>query len=76
MRPAKTAPMAKRAPARIQYRAGSGGAWKTLRSVSSQTTAGYFDVTQAFPGSGSVRLQWTYPSGQVIYSRTVSISLH
>ena len=36
---------------------------------------GYFDVLQTFPGSGKVRLSWSYPDGERIFSRTVVIAL-
>ena len=29
----------------------------------------------AFPGSGTVRLAWTYPHGATIYSRAVAIEI-
>ena len=83
IRPAKLVPTAKRAPAQLQFKPSSGGAWKTLRTISAKTPEGYFDVLQSFPGSGSVRLQWTYPKSAHVYppatvvdSRTVTISLH
>jgi hypothetical protein len=36
---------------------------------------GYFEVRHTFPGSGAVRLAWSYPHGPEIHSRTVVISL-
>jgi hypothetical protein len=36
--------------------------------------AGYFDVHHAFGGAGVVRLAWTYPHGETIYSRTIPIT--
>jgi hypothetical protein len=46
---------------------------------------GYFRVPVSFPSSGSVRLQWSYPSGftflppygtAVVTSRTETITIH
>jgi hypothetical protein len=42
----------------IQFQAKGKGAWKTLRTVRSSS---YFSVNQKFPGSGDVRLAYTYP---------------
>jgi hypothetical protein len=45
----------------IQF-APSGGAWTTLSTATVTNSAGFFKVPITFPSSGSVRLQWTYPS--------------
>ncbi len=58
----------------IQFRAGKHGSWKTVQTVAITNPRGYFDVHASFPGSGSVRLAWSYPSGEAIHSRTVAIS--
>jgi hypothetical protein len=58
----------------IQFQAGSRGGWTTVRNVTITNSRGYFDVRQAFTGSGSVRLAWTGGSGTV-HSRTVSIRI-
>ncbi len=76
VRPAKFVPEGKRAPAELQYRPASGGAWKTIAKVSALSREGYFDILQTFPASGSVRTRWVYPDGEAITSRTVAISLH
>jgi hypothetical protein len=73
--PAKTDSMSKRAPAAIQFKPSSGGAWKTLKSVSTKTAEGYFDVQVAFPASGSVRIRWSPPSGAAIVSRSTAITV-
>ncbi|MGH2908390.1 MAG: hypothetical protein ACRDK8_03730 [Solirubrobacteraceae bacterium] len=73
--PAKIYPMSKRAPAEIQFKPSSGGAWKTLKSVSTKTSEGYFDTPVSFPGSGSVRIRWAPPSGAAIVSRTADIAV-
>jgi hypothetical protein len=59
----------------IQFRGRSGGAFRTLRTVAIRSARGYFDLKMAFPGSGTVRLAWRYPSGPNIYSRNVGITL-
>ncbi len=64
-----------RAPAEIQFKPSSGGAWKTVKTVSTKTAEGYFDVPVAFPASGSVRIRWTPPSGAAIVSRTTAITV-
>jgi hypothetical protein len=76
VRPAKIYPMSKRSPAAIQFRAASSGAFKTIATVSTKTSQGYFDVEQRFPSSGTVRIKWSPPSGAPIYSRTTAITAH
>jgi len=76
VRPAKNYPMAKRAPAEIQLKPSSGGAFKTIATVSTKTSRGYFDVEQHFPSSGTVRIRWSPPSGAPIDSRTTPITVH
>ncbi len=51
------------------------GRWQTVRLVAIASLRGYFDVRQAFPGSGDVRLIWTRPGLGTITSRTVTITL-
>jgi hypothetical protein len=64
----------------IQFQRGSRGAWKTLRTVSTNAR-GYFDVHITFPGSGSVRLVYTYPAHAsrlptgTAYSRHVQVTI-
>ena len=76
VRPAKTVARSKRAPAQIQWRAGSSGPWRTIARVPVRSHYGYFDVNETFPGSGSVRLHWAPPDGPAISSRTVAITMH
>jgi hypothetical protein len=73
----------------IQYQRGSHGAFATLRTVTINSSRGYFDLHMAFPASGSVRLAWTYPTddsqlsqgkvtpeeGATVYSRTVRVTV-
>ena len=54
----------------IQFRAGSRGAFKTLKTVKLTNKRGYFDVHMSFPSSGQVRTAW---SG--LLSRTQSIKV-
>jgi hypothetical protein len=75
VRPAAYVPQSQRSKVQIQFRSGGAGAFKTLRSVSLDDPHGYFDVLVAFPSSGGVRLAWSYPNGQTIYSRTAPISV-
>ena len=60
---------------RIQFRPSSGGRFRPLRRVALTDPDGYFDVRQVFPSSGAVRLAWSYPSGEPIRSRTVSVTI-
>jgi hypothetical protein len=73
--PAKYEPMSSRADAEIQFKPSSGGAWKTVKTVSTRTSEGYFDTQVAFPGSGAVRIRWTAGSGGPITSRTTAITV-
>ncbi len=59
----------------IQFRRGSARTFQTVRTVAIAGSHGYFDVRQAFTGSGSVRLAWTDQSKALVYSRTVSITV-
>jgi hypothetical protein len=73
----------------IQYQRGSRGAFTTLRTVTINSSRGYFDLHMAFPASGSVRLAWSYPTedallsqgkvkpaeGATVYSRTVRLTV-
>lgn len=61
--------------AEIQFRRGGAGAFRTMATVPIENVRGYFDVNLTFPSSGAVRLQWSYPSGQRIYSRTVAVRI-
>ena len=60
----------------IQFQPASRGAWTTVRTVTITSSAVDFQVPVQFRGSGSVRLQWTYPAGYAFLpsgtSRTVS----
>ena len=52
------------------------------RTITVTDPHGYFDTRIAFPGSGTVRLSYTYPSddpllspGDTVFSRNVGITL-
>jgi hypothetical protein len=47
----------------------------TVSSVPLSDADCYFDVRQAFPSSGSVRLKWSYPGGPAIFSRTARVDV-
>ncbi len=69
MRPAGQALSARRGrPVSIQLNG------RTVRTVKITNPEGYFDVHVAFPGSGTVRLAWTYPHGARVYSRSVKVT--
>ena len=73
--------------AQIQFARGGSGAFTTLRTVTiSNPNNCYFDIRMKFPGSGTVRLAYTYPTdplllfppaveGATMYSRSVGIKL-
>jgi hypothetical protein len=52
----------------IQFQRGSRGAFVTLRTVTINSSRGYFDLRMTFPASGSVRLAWTYPADDPMLS--------
>ena len=65
----------------IQFQAGGNGAFTTVDTVAIRNSRGYFDTHLAFPSSGTVRLAWTYPtgdpllSGGTVFSRSVKITV-
>jgi hypothetical protein len=67
--------------AQIQFQPGSAGPWTTLRTVTISDAGNcYFDVPVSFPGSGTVRLAYTYPAGAspnpgTVYSRSVQVAV-
>jgi hypothetical protein len=60
----------------IQFQNGSKGPFRTVNTVTVSGSRGYFDVRQAFPASGTVRLFYTDPSGRTLTSRSVTIRIH
>ena len=61
--------------AQIQFKPASGGNFKTVEHVTITDSYGYFDTTATFPSTGSVRITWTYPNGQVIHSRVAPVTV-
>jgi hypothetical protein len=67
----------------IEFQPSSGGAWTTLSTATVTNSAGFFKVPVTFPSSGSVRLQWVYPSqftflpagSGIVTSRTQAIKI-
>jgi hypothetical protein len=59
----------------IQFAGGATGGFGTIRDVTVTDPHGYFDVAVAFPRSGRVRLAWRYPSGQLVFSRVVGVTV-
>jgi hypothetical protein len=72
--------------AQIQFQPSSGGPFQTVQTVNITSTSGcYFDQPIIFPGSGTVRVMWSYPPGDpllspsgpsTVTSRSVQITLH
>jgi hypothetical protein len=61
--------------AQILFRPSSGGRYQIVRRVTLTDPSGYFDVRQAFPSSGTVKLACSYPNGERIESRTVAVTV-
>jgi hypothetical protein len=59
----------------LQFRTGSSGPFKTIRTVTLTDPHAYFVVRQSFSQSGSLRASWQYPDGKTIYSRTVAVTI-
>ncbi len=59
----------------VQFAARGSTRFSTLRTVTIASPHGFFETTETFPGSGSVRLRWSYPNGSVITSRAVVVTL-
>ena len=60
--------------ASIQFKPGSGGAFKTVQRVTITDTDGYFTAAVKFPSSGAVRIAWSGPGG-VEYSRVAPVTI-
>jgi hypothetical protein len=67
-----------------QIQLDSGHGFQTINTVGINSPDGYFDIHMTFPSSGTVRVAWTYPTGdpflaspdvegQTIFSRTFTI---
>ena len=89
VRPARYAILGAGQPqtAQIQYARRGSGAFRTVRTVTIRNSNScYFDLRMKFPGNGTVRLAYTYPTnpllmfapaveGATVYSRSVAIKL-
>jgi hypothetical protein len=77
VRPAADAAHATHRPqhVQIQFKPSSGDAFRTVQVVPLTGPHGYFEVSQTFPGSGTVRLSWRYPHGPRVFSRMVGVTL-
>jgi hypothetical protein len=67
----------------VQFQPSSGGAWTTVETVTITNSEGFFRVPVTFPSSGSVRLEWSYPTAfaflppldtPIVTSRTQAIT--
>ncbi|HEX3978059.1 MAG TPA: hypothetical protein VHW96_17445 [Solirubrobacteraceae bacterium] len=65
----------RRQKVQLQFKAASGKDFSTIDTVPLSNPHGYFEVRQVFPSSGSVRLRWTYPNGQTVFSRIADVAL-
>jgi hypothetical protein len=61
---------------RIQFQRSGRRRFSTVATVTLTDPYGYFDVHRTFPGTGAVRLAWSYPHGPQIFSRTVAVVAH
>jgi hypothetical protein len=84
VRPARYAILDTASPqtAQIQFAPRSGGPFTTLQNVLiGDPDDCYFDVRVRFPGSGTLRLAYTYPAGSIglagttVYSRSVAVTV-
>jgi hypothetical protein len=62
-----------RQQAQIQFQPGGRGAFATVQTVTITSTKGYFDARQVFTRSGNVRIAWSRPGADTIYSRTQAV---
>jgi hypothetical protein len=67
VRPAPYATLDGFGPQQAQIQLNSGGGFKTVGTARTGK-GGYFDIHMKFPSSGTVRVQWTYPSGDALLS--------
>jgi hypothetical protein len=59
---------------RIELQAGGRGAFKQVAGFPVTDPNGYFDTVVRFPSGGRVRLAWSYPGGEKIHSRLVTVT--
>jgi hypothetical protein len=58
--------------AHIQWQ-GSGGAYKTVASVTTSDPSGFLTANVHLPGSGRVRIEWVSPQGKTMDSRAAVV---
>lgn len=88
VRPAYNARIDTRKAQYVEIQFASGRKFTNLKRVRITNSRGYIDVRVKFPSRGHVRLEWQYPRGDskladslqphqnLIYSRTMSVTLH
>jgi len=65
----------------IEFAPGSSGNFKSIQTVPITNPRGYFDTRVVFPGSGFVRLRWSYPPADAysqatpVFSRLVHVTI-
>ena len=59
----------------IQFARAGSSSFTTLQTVPIVSSNGFFETRLTFPGSGKVRLAWSYPNGALIRSRAVAVTL-
>lgn len=59
----------------IQFAPSGSSSFRTVKTVKITNQYGYFDVHVKFPGSGSVQLAWSYPSGDARLSNPFATNL-
>jgi hypothetical protein len=61
--------------AQIEFAPARSRAFIVIKRVILRDPHGYFDVPVVFRETGSIRLAWTYPSGQTVHSRAVEVTI-
>ncbi len=69
----RSAPHGSSQQAQIQWQSRRGGPYRTLATVSTDNANGVLATRLQLPGAGVVRVAWTSPSGQLVYSRRVGV---
>jgi hypothetical protein len=77
VRPAHYAQLDTGQPQRVQIelQPSGGGRFQVVKVVAITDPGGYFDTSVQFPGSGIVRLSWSYPHGPTVHSRDVAVTV-
>jgi hypothetical protein len=69
----RSAPHDSSQQAQIQWQPLRGGPYRTLATVSTDNPNGVLATRLQLPGAGVIRVAWTSPSGQLVYSRRVGV---